>query len=804
MAGAQDPTVRSSSTYLSPYRRDDDNISLRSLSGSVSDIETDSEDDEILTEVRDSRELARYDHTVLDEADDIDQLLVKKDEHGDPLRRIFSRSNNKSRVRVGRIRRKSRQRGRGADGEGRSRATSRATSRDTRLGRDTDSFGDDNIHSGERGQLLHDVEAGVADNDDGQSDVSSIGSDDAELEKLVTAGGPRRRSWRFASLYISGAVVLFCIIFLGAYKQSSKLKSTMSSHVSSEHGPNHPNKQRTLFNNGTSLFAPTTIFISLDGFRADFLQLGLTPTLSSIIKQGISPPYMMPSFPSVTFPNHFTLMTGLYPESHGVVGNTFYDPHLDDDFYYTNPAKSTQSKWWTAEPLWSVAESQGVRSAVHMWPGSEANIGKVSPTVVDGYNKSVLLQKKAERILDLLDLPGDHDDDADETNRRPAFIAAYVPNVDADGHRYGPNTTQVRETIVKVDNMLETLMIGLDERNLTDIVNLVIVSDHGMATTSNKRLVQLEDLIDLSLVERLDGWPHRGLRPKAPVEENLKTLEKQLAESYPRFKDKIEVYNKSTMPERYHFTQNDRIAPLWVFPKTGYAVVERPWYDVADMVKLDMEYDPKGIHGYDHEHPLMRAIFIARGPKFGGIWPSDDAAEHKNNATNVKFGGRKMEPFQNIQVYNLIADSLEVDPHPNNGTLRLPLKVTGQHEIHDAKNISKVEHKPLPSKPIDSTMTTLPSLTHTPDPSITSTTGQSIASTSISKSISATSTTNTQYPTQSGTSNEHDNAQSTEGDGERPDDDRGFFGSLWHGFLEKVDGARHWAEHVFDKDSGNK
>ncbi|KAI5297109.1 Sterol 3-beta-glucosyltransferase, partial [Ascosphaera pollenicola] len=259
-------------------------------------------------------------------------------------------------------------------------------------------------------------------------------------------------------------------------------------------------------------------------------------------------------------------MTGLYPESHGVVGNTFYDPHLNDDFYYTNPAKSNQSKWWTAEPLWSVAESQGVRSAVHMWPGSEANIGRVNPSVVDAYNKSEFLQRKTERILGLLDLPGDQDDVGEQekaSQRRPAFIAAYVPNVDAQGHKYGPNTTEVYDTIVKVDDMLAGLMKGLDDRNLTDIVNLVIVSDHGMATTSNKRLVQLEDLIDLSLVERLDGWPHRGIRPKAPVDQNLKTLERQLAENYPRFKDKIEVYNKSTMPERYHFTKSDRIAPLW-------------------------------------------------------------------------------------------------------------------------------------------------------------------------------------------------------------------------------------------------
>jgi len=321
---------------------------------------------------------------------------------------------------------------------------------------------------------------------------------------------------------------------------------------------------------------------------------------------------MLPSFPSVTFPNHFTLVTGLYPECHGIVGNDFWDPELQEQFKTGTP-DSMQSKWWNAEPLWVTAERQGVRTAIHMWPGSEAHIGDMDPTFLDKFNSSEELPRKVERILQLLDLPGEEDDSYDG-DRRPQFIAAYVPNVDADGHRYGPNSTEIRSTIAEVDNMLGNLFHGIQDRNLTDIVNIVVVSDHGMATTATERLVQLDDLIDMDLVEHIDGWPSRGLRPRRP--EDLQTLQDQLAKIAEDYSDRVEIYNLETMPERYHFSNNPRIAPLWVIPKAGWAVVERPDFDVKEAVQMEKSYYPRGIHGYDNEHPLMRAIFIARGPAF--------------------------------------------------------------------------------------------------------------------------------------------------------------------------------------------
>lgn len=401
------------------------------------------------------------------------------------------------------------------------------------------------------------------------------------------------------TLVFSAIIVLFLILLLGAYKASK------DTHATKKINPD-------LLSNGTALFAPTTIVVSLDGFRADFLNRGLSPTLSKFIEEGVSPRYMIPSFPSVTFPNHFTLVTGLYPESHGMVANDFYDPNLEE-YFAVRPGLSDDAKWWTAEPIWVTAEKQGIRTAIHMWPGSEAHIGNMDPTFYDKFNGSEVLSRKVDRVMEFLDLPGEESDD-DVQKLRPQFIATYVPNVDTAGHLYGPNSTEIRSVITDVDDMLAGILDGLEARNLTNIVNIVVVSDHGMATTSTSRTIQLDDLIDINLVEYIDGWPLRGLRPNTI--ESLELLKTQLADKAKEFSDGIEVYTKDTMPERWHFTNNDRIAPLWIIPKAGWAVVERPDFDVQEALAKDIVYRPRGIHGYDNYHPLMRAIFVARGPAF--------------------------------------------------------------------------------------------------------------------------------------------------------------------------------------------
>ncbi|EAW19042.1 alkaline phosphatase family protein [Aspergillus fischeri NRRL 181] len=695
-----------SPSLLSPGDYDDDASSLRSLS----EQDSDPDDDEFLRKTRTTLELAEHDRAVLEEEEEMEKLLVRSGPtHG--LRRIFSP--NGSSVKIGKYER-NRDRRRKRHDERKRRRRSAA---------------------GENGELMYEMEEGYRESE--SSLLSGSSSElDQRLEKQYADIRPRRISRTKLVLVFAAVLVLFLIFLLGAYKASSGFRASHSS--------------QHLLSNGSALFGPTTILVSLDGFRADFLDRGLTPTLNALIAEGVSPQYMLPSFPSVTFPNHFTLVTGLYPESHGIVSNTFWDPALKENFHYTNQSISMQPKWWNAEPLWMTAEKHGLKTGIHMWPGSEAHIGGVDPAYLDKYNGSEELPRKVDRILELLDLPGGEEESL-IVPERPQFIAAYVPNVDADGHKFGPNSTEIRSTISQVDSMLAELMSGLRSRNLTDIVNLVIVSDHGMATTATERLIQLDDFIELGLVDRIDGWPLRGIRPRKP--EDLEILQKQLENLTLQYPHAVEVYTRETMPERYHFSHNDRIAPLWVIPKTGWAIVERPDFDAQEAIRTGRVYHPKGVHGYDHEHPLMRAIFIARGPAF----------PHPPNS--------RLEVFQNINVYNLVCDSLGIDPLPNNGTMRLPLQPVGLHSDEDAPIVDKPADPPISS----ASVSVVPSQTMTP-----ASTPSEVSSTAL---IQPTS------PSENEPSSEPQNEPES-------DDEQGptWWGTLW----SKVEELKEWATDIIE------
>ncbi len=223
-------------------------------------------------------------------------------------------------------------------------------------------------------------------------------------------------------------------------------------------------------------------------------------------------------------------------------------------------------------------------------PGSEAHISGIEPAYLDKYNGTELLPRKVSRVLEFLDKPG-----YSGSTPRPQFIAFYVPVVDQDGHLYGPNSTEIRATISNVDDMLKSLFDGLERRNLTDIVNIVVVSDHGMATTDIDRLIQLDDLIDVGMIEHIDGWPLYGLRPKDPA--NLQGLYDRLlkeSKSNPNF----DVYLRDVnMPVRYHFTNNVRIAPLWIVPRAGWAIVTSEEFNIKEEKKQGGVYHPRGLHG---------------------------------------------------------------------------------------------------------------------------------------------------------------------------------------------------------------
>ncbi|KAL1590582.1 hypothetical protein WHR41_00866 [Cladosporium halotolerans] len=633
----------------------------------------------------------------------------------------------------------------------------------------------------------------------GESERSSVSGEESPV-RFEKQGKKAGKYGRFALVYavIAG---LFLALLYGAYNASEGSRfRTSSSGEKSEYVPQ-------VLSNGTSLFAPTTLLISLDGFRADFLHRDLTPTLAAFIRAGVSPKYMLPSFPSVTFPNHFTLVTGLYPESHGVVGNTFWDPEMEREFYYTDPERSMQPEWWRAEPVWELAEREGVKSGVHMWPGSEAHIGDVEPTYVDKYNAKEELGRKVDRILGWLDMPGPKDESerAVAESPRPQLMAAYVPNVDADGHKYGPNSTEIRKTISEVDTMLGKLFAGIEARNLSDIVNVIIVSDHGMATTDTSRLIQLEDLLDTSLIEHTDGWPLYGLRPYDSSPENLERLyDDLLAKSQtPEYAGTFEVHLRDrTMPARYHFAHNARIAPLWLIPTTGWAIVTRDDFDVRT---ASGPYAPAGLHGYDHEHPLMRAIFVARGPAFPHA------------------PGSEVDVFQNTEVYGLVCDSLGLGAAPNNGTLRLPLTPVG---VHAVAGPGEVPEDPLPSGAKVPVIAPVPQFSSLPGVEVATGSEDKVSWTTDSRGSlvtvspgdgTATSgeaegkgtwTTDSRgslvsvRPGQGADERPEVQDGGREGEGEDEDENLNHHNGWWAWFAAKFGDAKNWAEGIMHKGDG--
>ncbi|KAG0640281.1 alkaline-phosphatase-like protein [Tuber brumale] len=472
-----------------------------------------------------------------------------------------------------------------------------------------------------------------ADSDDG---ADSAEGEEVDLlrEKEVFDRKPRKPSVSRVLLYTVSLLTFLLLLISASLSLSHGHRPRMA--------PPGITKD-TRLSNGTHDYKPTTLLISLDGFRADFLDRAMSPGLTAMASSGLSPRWLTPAFPSVTFPNHWTIVTGLYPESHGIVGNSFWDPVLEKEFFYTDFARSLQGEWWGGEPLWATAERQGVKSAVHMWPGSEANDGW-DISYLDRFNATESLNRKTARILEWLDLP---------LQDRPQFIAAYVPNIDVVGHKFGPNTTDLNLVIREVDAMLTDLLDGLNARNLTDLINIIVVSDHGMASTSHERLIYIDEIIDMSLIEHTDGWPLYGLRPHANVNITAlyQTLLSETLVDQAKGKKHWDVYLRDeNMPPRWHFSNNNRIAPLWVVPETGYAIVTREEYDVDAPSKG--RYEPAGLHGYDNIHPLMRAIFVAKGPAFRHLY---------GKGTEVEVDvGIVVEEFGNWEVHKIVCESLGI------------------------------------------------------------------------------------------------------------------------------------------------
>ena len=376
---------------------------------------------------------------------------------------------------------------------------------------------------------------------------------------------------------------------------------------------------------------PTIILISIDGFRADYLDRYQPPNLTQLARDGVRAKWMTPSFPSKTFPNHYTIATGLYPQNHGIVENSIYDRATGATFTMSNRAEVQNGRWWLGEPIWVTAEKQGQKTAPYFWPGSEAEIGGRRPTYWKPYDGKVSDDERVATVLSWLDLG---------PSERPTFTTLYFSEVDNAGHDHSPDSNETRDAVAKVDKELGKLVEGLKARGILGQVNLIIVSDHGMATQDPRNTIVLDDLFNAASAEKI-LWSGEivGIFPMPGKEDSI----------YNALKSKLsphaKVYRKSEVPARLHYSSSPRIAPLLVLPDEGWTLTSRARLEESRargrMIGL------RGGHGYDNELPSMRAIFIAHGPAFKT--------------------GVVIEPFVNVQVYNLMTKILGLKPAPNDG-----------------------------------------------------------------------------------------------------------------------------------------
>ncbi len=371
------------------------------------------------------------------------------------------------------------------------------------------------------------------------------------------------------------------------------------------------------------------ILVSIDGFRADYLQRGRTPVLARLAAEGVTAS-MHPSFPSVTFPNHYTLVTGLRPDHHGITDNVMEDPAIPPGRFALGTAAVTDRRWWDdAEPLWITADRQGVRTATLFWPGSEAAIHGLRPDDWRPYDAAKSPAARVDQVLAWLDRPA---------AARPRFITLYFDQVDEAGHRDGPESQGLDAALTAVDTAIGQLVDGLRARGQDARTNLIIVSDHGMAAISHERIVYLDDFVDLAHVRVVSQGSHAGLVPEAGLSAGA---EARLLAPQPHAR----CWRKADLPPELHYGSHRRIPPVYCLADTGWLLSTR---DRAGRI------GEGGAHGYRPDAPEMAALFIGRGPAFTQ--------------------GRTLPAFDNVDVYPLAARLLGV---------RVP-KADGRTDTFDA------------------------------------------------------------------------------------------------------------------------
>ena len=366
---------------------------------------------------------------------------------------------------------------------------------------------------------------------------------------------------------------------------------------------------------------PSLLLLSFDGFRADYLDRLVLPNFRRMMARGVRAQAMRPVFPSITFPNHYSLVTGLYPGHHGIVENGFFDPVRNAAYSFRNEATVTDGSWYGGEPIWVTAERQGMVSACFFWPGSEAAIKGVRPTIWNKYDGNIANPARVATVLGWLRLPAE---------RRPHLITLYFSDIDSASHRAPLEGGDVARAVMSMDATLGTLLDGIDALPDRDRVIVLLTSDHGMTNTSAAQTVQLSSLVDTSNIQPSFSGPITGLHVAGD------------ADAVRRVRDRLNAglkhgraWLRQDLPERYHFRDAARAGNVVV-------VMDEGWTMATSVITRALIQNAWGEHGWAPEVESMRAMFLIAGP---GI---------RRGAT--------IPEVENVDVYPLMTELLGLQP----------------------------------------------------------------------------------------------------------------------------------------------
>ena len=382
-----------------------------------------------------------------------------------------------------------------------------------------------------------------------------------------------------------------------------------------------------LLTNGSAEAKRKVLVISLDGFKWNYLNaFGSNLGNLSRIAKNVRAAYTIPVFPSQTFPNHYSIVTGEYPAQHGIISNTFLDPNLRAQFV---KSKTDEKFWNQSEPIWITGTKQGVKSGIVYWPGSFTKFGNVTAThYIPNYSDDTPWNDRVDQIINWL-----VEDDV-------SLAMLYYPQPDKTSHLYGPESKQVYEKLLEIDDDIGYLLRRFDQLNLLGVVDIIVSSDHGMARVDTRRVVILSELLEGNHVDqffdpelRTESWAHGSILHLWPRSEKILELFRLL-----NGKTKyIDFYLKDQIPSHWKFKDNDRIPPILGVAKLGWRAV---WY--RDDLNIPKVYGSLGTHGYDNRYTDMRGTFLAMGPSF--------------KAHVV------LEPFEILNIYALIAELSGIRP----------------------------------------------------------------------------------------------------------------------------------------------